>query len=126
MENEAPGGENSQTFAAEISCTGGGSARAGAGSPILVAFPITKATPIRSSNGRVLLMDILRARRIFQLRLYFVGLLELRTRLCLLSLLVKGQSQIEVRVRVARFQAHGFQEFPLCCAEIASLEEHQT
>ena len=68
---------------------------------------------------------ILWAGRVFQFGRDFESSFELSARFRLLSLLVKSESEVVVRFRIARFQANRFSKFRLCFWKFRSLQEHQ-
>src|ERR1700756_3434212 len=78
-----------------------------------------------SETSTLSLNTQLRARRVSEFRRNLESSLELGARLCLLSLLTKGQGEIVVGFRIKRLQAPRLGKFRLRRADVARLQSHQ-
>src|SRR5260370_20592320 len=71
-------------------------------------------------------LRMLRPWRVSQLRRNLVGFVELCPRRGLLSFLMKRQGKVVMCFRVARFEAHSFDELRLRRSDVARLQQYQS
>src|SRR5215475_12445268 len=122
IEKAAPGGSNWQDFSDESFCGAPGWARAAVAGLLIHMLPGAAVNNIANTMGTKIRVLMSWVRRVSQFRRDRVCLLELRLRLCLLSLLSEGECQIEMRFRVTRLQPNRFIKFGSRCCHVIHLQ----